>query len=248
MSEKLAKEVASLIDISCVRSYMTRGDIRDMANVAKKYSFICAHVLPSNIEYLQDLLKDDDEVKVGSPVGFPSGGALTKIKAEEMKELVKLGCDEIDIVLNVGWLRSGMYAEVEDDLRQIMEQAAGIPTKIILETAVLNEEQIKIGAQIAKKVGAEFAKTGTGWIVEKTTYECISAIKEAVGDGLKIKASGGIRNLSTLAAMYRMGVIRFGVGYQPAIDIINECLECDDDVSLDTYGLNETVDKKDVIS
>jgi deoxyribose-phosphate aldolase len=238
MSEKLAKEVALLIDISCVRSYMTKKDISDMADVAKKYSFICAHVLPSNVEYLQSLLKDDDKVKVGSPVGFPSGGSLTKIKVEEMKELVKLGCDEIDIVLNVGWLCSGMYDEVEDDLRQIVSHADGVPTKIILETALLNDEQIKIGSTIAEKVGAKFAKTGTGWIAAKTTYENISSIKEAVGNGLEIKASGGIRNLNTLVKMYKMGVTRFGVGYQSAIDIINECLECDENVTLDNYRIN----------
>lgn len=235
MSKKLAEEVAALIDISCVRSYMTLQDIKDMVHVAIKYRFVCAHVLPSNVAYLKQLLSDDKYVKVGSPVGFPSGGNLTKTKVEEMKELVKLGCDEIDIMLNVGWLRSGMYAEVEDELMQIINHSKGIPTKVIIETSLLNEEEIKTASKIVLKSGAIFAKTGTGWVNGKTTYDCIAAIKEAVGDQIQIKASGGIRDLETLISMYRRGVTRFGIGYQPSIDIMNQCLECDKSITLKNY-------------
>ena len=239
MSQKLAQHVAAIIDISCVRSYTTHDDIKDMADFAMKYSFICAHVLPSNIQFLKSLLKGNNFVRVGSPVGFPAGGTLTEIKVAEMKRLVELGCDEIDIMMNVGWFRSGMYDEVRRDLEEVIKYSGKISTKVILETSLLDENQIKIGADIIKSVGANFIKTGTGWVNGETTYECIKAIKESVGDSIQLKASGGIRNLDTLITMYQMGVTRFGVGYQPAIDIIQECLDCDEEMTLENYSVVE---------
>lgn len=215
-------DIARMIDISCVRSYNTREDIEKMAKAAIEYSFICAHVLPSNIPYLKELLAGNTEVLAGCPVGFPSGGSETKTKIEEMKNCVALGCDEIDVVINVGWMRSGLYKQAEEDVRAVIDASGDTPVKLLLEVSQLNDEQIRRGAEIAMGVGAGFVKTGTGWMDAPTTIHHIEVIREVVGDHIGIKASGGIRGLKAITEMYRMGVTRFGVGYQASLDIIEE--------------------------
>ena len=215
-------DIARMIDISCVRSYNTREDIEQMARAAMEYSFICAHVLPSNIPYLKELLAGNTEVLAGCPVGFPSGGSETKTKIQEMKNCVALGCDEIDVVINVGWMRSGLYKQVEEDVRAVIGASGDTPVKLLLEVSQLNDEQISRGAEIAMRVGAGFVKTGTGWMDAPTTIHHIDVIKEVVGERIGIKASGGIRGLATIVEMHKMGVTRFGVGYQASLDIIEE--------------------------
>ncbi len=218
------KDVARMIDISCVRSYMTYEDIAQMAEVALKYKFICAHVLPSNVPYAKSLLDSDPEVMVGCPVGFPGGGVTSETKVAEMKQCFEMGADEVDAVMNIGWLRSGRLAETKEDIKKVIEAAGGRPIKTIIEVMTLSDEQIIEACKIAEEAGAAFIKTGTGWITGKpTTVHHIEVIKSQIGDRLGIKASGGIRGLETVLAMYRLGVRRFGVGYTDAIDIINEC-------------------------
>ena len=225
-------DVARMIDISCVRSFNTREDIRKMAEAAMEYSFICAHVLPSNIPYLKELLAGNTEVLTGCPVGFPSGGSETKTKIEEMKNCVALGCDEIDVVINIGWMRSGLYRQAEEDVKAVIDASGETPVKLLLEVSQLNDEQIRRGAEIAMRVGAGFVKTGTGWMDEPTTMHHIEVIKEVVGESIGIKASGGIRGLAAIVEMHRMGVTRFGVGYQASLDIIGESQAFPDGIEL----------------
>ena len=217
-------DIARMIDISCVRSYMTWEDIEKMAEVALKYKFICAHVLPSNVPYAKTLLASDPDVLVGCPVGFPGGGVNTATKVFEMKQCIEMGADEIDAVMNIGWLRSGRYAEAKEDIQKVIEAADGRPIKTIIEVMTLSDEQIAETCRIAEEAGAAFIKTGTGWIAGKpTTIHHIEVIKKQIGNRLGIKASGGIRGLKTVLDMYKLGVARFGVGFTDAIDIINEC-------------------------
>jgi deoxyribose-phosphate aldolase len=218
------KDIAKMIDISCVRSYMTFDDIRKMAGAASKYKFVCAHVLPSNVPFLKQLLDSDPDVMVGCPVGFPGGGVTTATKVFEMHECIEMDADEIDAVMNIGWIRSGRYREAEEDIKQVIAAAGGRPIKTIIEAMTLSDEQIKVACKIAEQAGAAYIKTGTGWITGKpTTLHHIEVIKSQVGGRLKIKASGGIRGLGTILDMVKMGVGRFGVGYTDAMDIINEC-------------------------
>lgn len=218
------KDIAKMIDISCVRSYMNWDDIRKMAQAASKYKFICAHVLPSNVPFAKELLDSDPDVMVGCPVGFPGGGVTTATKVFEMRQCIEMGADEIDAVMNIGWLRSGRYREAEEDIRQVIRAAEGRPIKTIIEVMTLSDEQIAAACRIAENAGAAYIKTGTGWIAGKpTTLHHIEVIRGQIGGRLKIKASGGIRGLGTVLDMVRMGVTRFGVGYTDAMDIIGEC-------------------------
>lgn len=227
------KDVAKMIDISCVRSYMTWDDIYKMAEAAKKYKFICAHVLPSNVPYAKELLDADPDVMVGCPVGFPGGGVTTATKVFEMRQCIEMGADEMDVVMNIGWIRSGRYGEAKEDIRRVIEAADGRPVKAIIEAMTLSDEQITQACRIAEEAGAAYIKTGTGWITGRpTTARHIDVIKRQIGDRLKIKASGGIRGIETLLEMYGMGVFRFGVGYSDAMDIIAECEKYPDGINV----------------
>ena len=144
------KDIAKMIDISCVRSYMNRDDIRRMAQVAMEYKFICAHVLPSNVPFARELLDSDPDVMVGCPVGFPGGGVTTATKVFEMQECIKMGADEIDAVMNIGWIRSGRYKEAEDDISQVIKAAGGRPIKTIIVVMTLSDEQITQASKIAE--------------------------------------------------------------------------------------------------
>lgn len=220
--KQTAYDIARMIDISCVRSYMNQNDIEQMAKAAAQHHFICAHVLPSNVPYLKELLVDANDVLIGCPAGFPSGGSETKTKVCEMKNCVGLGCDEIDAVANIGWLCSNRFQDAKDDIKAVIEAAQGKPIKVILEVMQLDEYQIQKGAEMAVSAGAEFVKTGTGWMQGPTTRRHIELINDAVGGQIQIKASGGIRGLDTILEMNQLGVQRFGVGFQAAVDIINE--------------------------
>src|SRR3989304_4353741 len=142
----------------------------------------------------------------------------------DIEEMAAAGCDEIDVVINVGKLRSGELSEVEADLKAVVEAAHPLPVKVIIEIMVLTAQQIEQACGICLRVGAAFVKTGTGWAQRGTTVEDVRTVKAIVGDGARIKASGGIRNLDTLLELYQAGARRFGVNLNSGIAIVEECL------------------------
>jgi len=127
-----------------------------------------------------------------------------------------MGCDELDMVINLGLLRSGQYQRVLDDIRGVVEVANGVPVKVILECHYLTDAEIRKGCELCIQAGAAFVKTGTGWAPTGATLENVALIKACVGDAIGIKASGGIRGLETLTEMYRRGARRFGIGLRSA--------------------------------
>ena len=215
-------DLARMIDISCVRSQSSYDDIQEMISIAKEYKFICAHTLPCNVEYARQLLQGNTDVLIGCPVGFPAGGNEISIKVAEMEKCVETGAQEIDVVMNIGWLVSERYQAAEKELTEILKHAGSVPTKAIIEVSLLNDEMIRNASKIALNAGASFVKTGTGWTGIPTNYHHIEVIQQAVGNRIKIKASGGIKDLETLIKMYKMGVSRFGIGTKSAIGIIDE--------------------------
>ena len=134
-----------------------------------------------------------------------------------------MGCDELDMVINVGLLRSGQYQRVLDDIRGVVEVAGTAPVKVILECHYLSDEQIRRGCELCIEAGAAFVKTSTGWAPTGATLENVALIKSCVGDAIGIKAAGGIRGLETLIEMYRRGARRFGIGLSTATRIFEEC-------------------------
>ena len=218
----LSKEqVARMIDISAVKSDSSVNEVNAIVKAAKEHRFICVYTLPSLTPLAKKLLIGEKDIYLGGTVGFPSGASSTSTKLFEAEELLRLGCNELDMVINIGKLRSKLYADVENDIKKIVEVAGVIPVKVILEVTLLTETEIHDGAKLILESGARFVKTGTGWN-GATSFEHIISIKKAVGEKIALKVSGGVRNLDVLLKMYNMGVSRFGIGHLAAINIMKE--------------------------
>ena len=218
-----AKKIAKMIDLSCVRTISNKTDIEEMVRVARQYGFGQVSVLQCFIPYTRLLLKEAQAVRVVGNVSFPSGSDSTSIKVAQAREMIAAGCDEIDVVMNIGKLRSGLLAEVEADVQAVISTVRPIPVKVIIEIMCLSAEETRQACEICLRTGASFVKTGTGWAERGTTLEDVRLIKSFVGDRIKIKASGGIRSLDTLVAMYKAGARRFGVNLKSGIKIVEEC-------------------------
>jgi deoxyribose-phosphate aldolase len=220
-----ATDIAKMIDLSCVRTTSNQQDIEEMVDAALKYRFGQVSVMQCFIPYTKQLLKDASHVHVIGNVSFPSGSDSTSIKVLQAKEMIAAGCDEIDMVMNIGKLRSGAFTEVETDVRAVIETVHPLPVKVIIEIMYLTTEETRQACDICMRSGATFVKTGTGWAERGTTLEDVRLVKSFVGDQVRIKASGGIRNLDTLLEMYKAGARRFGVNLKSGVKIVEECLQ-----------------------
>ena len=218
-----AADVARMMDLSAVKADSDLDALRRLADEAKRLNCCCAYALPCCVTRLKDLLEDAPGVLVGAAVGFPSGGHATAIKAAEARQCIADGAGELDVVINVGMLRSGQHGYVEQDIRAVADAAEGTLLKVILETHYLTDDEIRRGSEICVRAGADFVKTGTGWAETGATLHNIALIKSVVGDDAKIKASGGVRDLDTLVRMYQLGARRFGVNLNSGVKILEEC-------------------------
>ena len=153
----------------------------------------------------------------------PKGGAETsRIKAETARELIGFGCDEIDMVNNIAWLKAGDKAAYVDDVAGVVAAADGRPVKVILECHWLTDEEIARACDWCAEAGAAWVKTGTGWAPTGATVERIALMAKSVAGRCQVKAAGGIRSLATLQALYDAGARRFGVGVNSARQILAE--------------------------
>ena len=215
-------EAARRIDISAVRTHHTRNDIDKMIIPARKFRFVNVHVLPGWVSYLSEQLKDDNDILPGSPVGFPSGAHKTAVKLLEARELVADGVGEMDLVMNVGRFKNGEYGYILDEIKQVKEIAGSVPLKVILEINVLNDDEIKKASDIVVESGADFIKTGTGWVPGDANIERLAMIRRHVGSSIKIKAAGGIRTLGEFLELDSLGIERFGINLDTAIEIVEQ--------------------------
>ena len=215
-----AREVAQLIDISAVQAPHGEAEIRECVRNAKEFHFIAVHALPCWVTFLKELLADSPDILVGAPVGFPSGAHRTEIKVAEAKLLIQDGVQEMDMMLNVGKLRSGDDRFCEEDIRAVVQAAGVVPVKVILEVHYLNREQLKRACEVCIRAGAAFVKTATGWAPSGATLDVVQFITGFVGTAIKVKAAGSIRTLDTLVKMYRMGVSRFGINLTSSMEIV----------------------------
>ncbi len=219
-----AKDIAKMIDLSCVRTVSSKADIDEMVQAAHKYGFGHVSVLQCFIPYTKQQLQRAPDVLLVGNVSFPSGSDSTTLKIAQAKEMLAEGCDEIDMVMNIGKLRSGELSEVEEDVRAVIETVRPTPVKVIIEIMVLTTEETVQACGVCLRAGAAFIKTGTGWADRGTTLEDVRLIKSLVGDHIQIKASGGIRSLDMLVKMHTAGATRFGVNLKSGIKIVEECL------------------------
>jgi len=216
-----AREAARLIDISAVQTHNTLKDIRSLVEIAKQYRFINVHTLPCWTSALSEMLKDEPDIFVGAPVGFPSGGHTAKVKMLEAEQLLLDGVQEMDIVMNVGKFKNREYAYVLDELKSIVRLAEKKAlTKVIIELNCLDDRELKDVCSLVMDSGAAFLKTGTGWVKGNANVERIANIKAFVKDRIKVKAAGGIRTPQEFDALLALGVDRFGINAQSAVAIV----------------------------
>jgi deoxyribose-phosphate aldolase len=215
-----AHGIARLIDISAVQAPHGEAEITKLVRAAKEYDFIAVHVLPCWVPWLKGLLADRPDIMIGAPVGFPGGGHRTEIKVAEAQMLVADGVHEMDMMLNVGKLRSGERDYCEQEVRSVVRAAGSVPVKVILEVHYLSRDQLKTACEICISAGAAFVKTATGWAPSGATLEIVDFITSFVGSSIKVKAAGGVRTLDTLVKMYRMGVSRFGINLTSSVEIV----------------------------
>lgn len=217
------QEIARMVDLTAVRADSDEAEVRALAETAQMYQCLCVCTLPSLTPLLQELLTDQPSIRLVGAVGFPSGSHTTAIKVAEARELLHMGCGELDMVINVGLLRSGQFQRVLDDMRGVVQVAGRVPVKVILECHYLSEAEIRKGCELCIQAGAAFVKTSTGWAPGGATPENVALIKSCVGDAIAVKAAGGIRSLDMLVELYRLGARRFGIGVNSALKIFEEC-------------------------
>ena len=217
-----ARDIARLTDISAVRTPHGEAEIREMVENARRHSFYAVHVLPCWVSFLRELLAGSPEVLAGAPVGFPSGAHRTDIKVAEARALVADGVQEMDMMLNVGKLRSGDRRYVLEDIRAVVQAAGALPVKVIIEAPLLSDDQIRLACDLCIQGGAAFVKTSTGWLPGGSSLPMLRLITAHVGQAIQVKAAGGIRDVQTVVEMRRLGVARFGINLHTAVQIVTQ--------------------------
>lgn len=204
-------DLAKMIDHTLLKPEATKDQITQLCNEAKKYSFASVCIHPSYVSLCAKLLRDTS-VKVCTVIGFPLGANATATKAFEAEHAVRDGAKEIDIVINVGMLKSTEYDYVENDIFAVVTTGRryGALTKVILETALLTDEEKIKGCLLAKRAGADFVKTSTGFSKGGATVGDIALMRKVVGTAMGVKASGGVRTREEALAMVASGADRIG--------------------------------------
>ncbi|HKN37355.1 MAG TPA: deoxyribose-phosphate aldolase [Terriglobales bacterium] len=204
------RKVAPFIDHSLLRPESTREQVVRLCQEAVHYGFPAVFAHPSYVAIAASVLRGTS-VKPGTTVGFSMGSTLTTVKRFEALEVLRLGAGELDMVMNVGALKSGAHQLVENDIRSIVEIAhdAGAILKVILETSLLTREEKVTACELSVAARADFVKTSTG-LLGGATVEDVVLMRSVVGNRAKVKASGGVRTLAQLAAMVTAGAERIG--------------------------------------
>lgn len=218
-----AAHIARRIDHTLLKPDATPEEIRKLCEESLHYGFASVCVHPWNVPQAAELLRGSG-VRVTTVVAFPLGATLPQVKIFEAEEALRAGAEEIDMVINLGALKSGQYDAVEADIRGVVEAChrRGAICKVILETALLTSDEKVRGSLAAKSAGADFVKTSTGFGPGGATPEDIRLIRATVGPEMGIKAAGGVRTLRDLRQMVEAGATR--VGSSAGVKIVEEAL------------------------
>ena len=216
-----SKDLAKMFDLSCVQMHNGRENIERLVSVARQYGFGHISTLQCFLPLARELIGQNSEIKLVGNISFPSGSDTTQVKLYQAEQMLPF-CDEVDMVMNIGLLKSGDHCTVLEDVKAVRAALNGVTMKVIIESPILSEDEIRAACNICMEAGADFVKTGTGW-GKPTTIEQVRLIKSIVGDHIAIKASGGVHTLELLREMYRAGVARFGVNMDTGIALIEEC-------------------------
>ncbi len=206
-----AGELAKYIDHTNLKAFATREDIKKLCDEAKEYGFYAVCVNPYRVKDAKEFLEGTD-IKIASVVGFPLGATFTETKVQEAIMAVRNGADEIDMVMNIGAMKDGDYEVVERDIREVVEAVhpMGAKVKVIIETCYLTDEEKVKACELAKKAGADFVKTSTGFGSAGAKVEDVKLMRSVVGNDMGVKAAGGIHNAKEAIAMIEGGATRIG--------------------------------------
>ena len=198
-----------MIDHTLLKADARKDQIVTLCNEAKEYDFASVCVNSGWVSLCKKLLEGSD-VKVCTVVGFPLGAMSTAAKAFEAKQAVADGADEIDMVLNIGALKDGNDELVQKDIEAVVEAVSGKCIKVILETCLLNKDEIVRACKLCMNAKADFVKTSTGFSTSGATVEDVKLMKDTVKDQCKVKAAGGVRTFADMEAMIAAGADRIG--------------------------------------
>ena len=216
-------DIARFIDHTLLKPDATEEMIENLCDEARKYNFYAVCINPYYVKLVKKILRNSD-VKIATVIGFPLGANTGKIKALEAEESIKDGADELDMVINIAALKNKDYDKVKEDIEEVVKKAKGNAlVKVIIETCLLTEDEKVRACNLSLEAGANFVKTSTGFNGKGATVEDIRLIKSVVGDKMKIKASGGIRDYETAIKMIEAGANR--IGASSSVKIVQDSIK-----------------------
>lgn len=198
-----------MIDHTVLKADTPLETVKRICDEAMEYGFASVCINPCHVAYCADYLKDSD-VNVCTVIGFPLGANTSAVKAFETKDAIANGADEIDMVMNIGALKDKNYDLVRDDVKAVVEAANGTLVKVILETCLLTEDEIKKACELCVEAKADYVKTSTGFSTRGATIEDVIIMKEAVHGKAKVKAAGGVRTPEDMVKIVAAGADRIG--------------------------------------
>ncbi|HET9597918.1 MAG TPA: deoxyribose-phosphate aldolase [Anaeromyxobacteraceae bacterium] len=204
------------IDHTVLKAETTRETVARFCEEARRFGFAAVCVSPCWVPFAKDRLAGSG-VKVATVIGFPLGASTSATKAFEARDARAAGADELDMVVNIGALKDGRDEVVERDIRGVVEAAAGAPVKVIIETSALTDEEKVRACTLARRAGAAFVKTSTGFGKGGATAEDVRLMKAAVGEGVQVKASTGVKTREDADRLIAAGATRLGTSSGPAI-------------------------------
>jgi deoxyribose-phosphate aldolase len=204
------EQVAKTLDHSLLRPELTQDEMRAGCEIAREYDVASVCISPASVSLAARILQGSD-VHVGTVIGFPHGYAAPAVKALEARQAMNDGAIELDMVLNIGWLRSGLDEQVRDDILAVVAEAHGKAlVKVILENAYLTDDEKRRACHIIEAAGADFVKTSTGFAPTGATLADLRLMRASVSSRVQVKAAGGVRTLDAVLDVLNAGVTRIG--------------------------------------
>jgi len=202
------KDVLKIVDHTLLTQTATWGEIRQILDDAMKYGTASACIPAAYVKQAAEYV--DGKLPICTVIGFPNGYSTTAVKVFEAKDAIANGAQEIDMVINIGYLKDGRYEEVENEIRQLHEACGGRILKVIIETCLLTEEEKIKMCEIVTKAGAEYIKTSTGFSTAGATFADVELMRKHIGKDVKVKAAGGISSFDDAEEFMRIGADRLG--------------------------------------
>lgn len=202
------KDILAKVDHTLLAQTATWEEIRQICNDGMRYETASVCIPPSYVEQAKNYV--GDRLKICTVIGFPNGYNTTAVKEFETKDALKKGANEIDMVINLGWVKDGRFDLVEKEIRTLKDACGGNVLKVIIETCLLTEEEKVKMCEVVTNSGADFIKTSTGFSTSGATFADVALFKEHVGPQVKIKAAGGISSFADAEKFVELGADRLG--------------------------------------